>query len=189
MSAVFACFGGNHQVKNAVTIEPGWLAKEEAAELLGVGVRQLENRAAKGEIRKNPLPRQRNERAARVLYSIEDIEAIRAGKPNYYGEAKPEPKPEPALAVLAPAAQQPGAVTYHASPWPYEAFVKMVREFRATPPAKPWLSLAEASEWSGLPAAWLVARAREGAAFAVNVGQGSKAHWRFNREALAAAAR
>jgi hypothetical protein len=52
---------------------------------------------------------------------------------------------------------------------------------------RPWLTLAEASEWSGLPAAWLLAQARAGAPFALNVAHGSKAHWRFNREALAAA--
>ena len=50
---------------------------------------------------------------------------------------------------------------------------------------KPWLTLDEAAEYSGLPRAWLIAQARSGALRAVNVGQGRKEFWRFNREALA----
>ena len=50
---------------------------------------------------------------------------------------------------------------------------------------KPWLTLDEAAEYSGLPRAWLIAQARSGALRAVNVGQGTKEFWRFNREGLA----
>ena len=52
------------------------------------------------------------------------------------------------------------------------------------PQPKPWLGLAEAAEYSGLPRAWLIAQARSGALRAVNVGQGTRERWRFNREAL-----
>lgn len=72
---------------------------------------------------------------------------------------------------------------------------------RPAEPAKPWLTLAEAAEFSGLPASWLLARARlgshpesaadkmyadpAGCVVAVNVGTGTREFWRFNRAALA----
>lgn len=49
---------------------------------------------------------------------------------------------------------------------------------------KPWLTTAEAVEYSGLPKAWLLEQARKGKIRAVNVGSGSRERWRFNREAL-----
>jgi hypothetical protein len=153
-----------------------WVNKTEAAEILGVSVRQVEIRAAKGEVRKRILPKKPNERAARVIYLREDLDAIRAGKPNRYGE----PKPETALAVTPVSGGDPFAgLAAH--------LAALSRAFPPPVEKRPWLTLAEASEWSGLPAAWLTARAREGAPYAVNVGQGSKAHWRFNRAALAQA--
>jgi hypothetical protein len=53
------------------------------------------------------------------------------------------------------------------------------------PVVKPWLTLSEAVDYSGLPARYLVQSAIEGSIRAVNVGTGDKAFWRFNREALA----
>jgi excisionase family DNA binding protein len=53
-----------------------------------------------------------------------------------------------------------------------------------TPQPKPWLGLAEAAEYSGLPRDWLLAQARAGALRAVKVGKGSRDRWKFNREAL-----
>jgi excisionase family DNA binding protein len=59
-----------------------------------------------------------------------------------------------------------------------------VLEGRLVERPKPWLTLDEAAEYSGLPRAWLLVQARSGALRAVNVGQGSRERWRFNREAL-----
>lgn len=50
---------------------------------------------------------------------------------------------------------------------------------------KPWLTTAEAAEYSGLPAAYLLTQARSGAIRAINVGTGKKEFWRFSRRALA----
>jgi hypothetical protein len=61
---------------------------------------------------------------------------------------------------------------------------------------RPWLTLAEAADYSGLPAGWLLAQAREGKCGsiadpprpgvirAINVGTGSKEFWRFHRASL-----
>ena len=61
---------------------------------------------------------------------------------------------------------------------------RLAAAFPAAQP-KPWLTLSEAEAYSGLPRAWLIAQARSGALRAVNVGQGTKEFWRFNREGLA----
>jgi hypothetical protein len=60
-----------------------------------------------------------------------------------------------------------------------------------TPP-KPWLTLDEAAEFSGLPKSWLLAQARldasgyaERCISAINVGTEKQVRWRFNRDALA----
>lgn len=169
-------------MKNAIAIEAGWLPKDKAAERLGVGVRQLENRAAKGEIRKNPLPRLRNERAARVLYSIEDIDAIKAGKPNFYGETKPEPAPAAPAAAVALTAADPFA----------GLAAQLAGLARAFPPAaeakRRWLTLDEAEEVSGLTRRWLIDQAENNGSSPVAVRDMGKhargGRWRFDRECL-----
>lgn len=50
---------------------------------------------------------------------------------------------------------------------------------------RPWLTLAEAVEYSGLPASYLLAQARAGKARAINVGSGIREFWRFHRASLA----
>lgn len=158
------------------TIEPGWLPKDEAAKLLGVSVRQLEHRATRREIRKNVLPRQRNERTARVQYSVEDIKAILNHRPNHY--------PAPPTAISS-ARREPIAGLA-------AGYVAEILRSLPTPPPpapppvlRPWLTLDEAVAYSGLPKGWLLRRAFEGAPFAVNCGR-KRASWRFNRDALAA---
>lgn len=168
------------------TIQPGWLPKDKAAERLKTGVRQLENRAAQGNIRKQTLPREPNERTARVLYSIEDIDAILAGRPNRYGSAVLPPDaigargltvPETRAALEARRADPFAGLAAH--------LAQLARAFPPPKVSKPWMTLAEAAEWSGLPAGWLHAQAIAGAAFAMNTGRPGGLHrWRFNRAAL-----
>lgn len=95
-------------------------------------------------------------------------------------------------------------------------FQQIAHALRPPEPARPWLTLAEAAEYSGLPASWLLGVARADAALqaemdrmasmnggesvgsvvarhpvrvvAVNVGTAKRAAWRFNREALGHAA-
>ena len=151
-----------------------WLGKLEAAKLLGVSVRQLELKTAQGKVQKRTLPKLPSERSARVVYFRDDLDAIRAGRPNSHSEnghaaangagkavARVAPSGD-ALALLAAA---------------------LARIAPAAAP-KPWLTLAEAVVYSGLPASYLVRRAREGWTAAIDVGTGDKAFWRFNREGL-----
>jgi hypothetical protein len=168
------------------TVNPdAWLGKAEAADFLGVSVRQIEYRAARGEIRKREMPKARHERAARVVYSREDLDAIRQGEPKQYGPVMTPSAPVPAavaaLDISRPFSTASGVLALPA------ALIDALRERREPAPVlKPWLSLTDAAEYSGLPASFLLAQARQGAPWAINVGQGSKAHWRFNRDGLGA---
>jgi hypothetical protein len=157
-----------------------WINKTDAAEILGVSVRQLELKTANGQIRKKTLPKKPSDRAARVVYSREDLDAIRAGKPNYYGEPKPETA---ALAVAPVAAGDPFA----------GLAAQLAAIARAFPPPvekRPWLTLAEAELFSGLTRKWLLEQTELENACILTRDMGKHARggrWRFNREALAAA--
>jgi hypothetical protein len=153
-----------------------WLGKAEAAALLGVSVRQLELKTAQGLVRKETLPKKPNERAARVVYSREDLDAIRAGRPNRYGDTS-DISPSNAVAKQeVVAARDPFAGLAR-------QLAALARAFPPPAPKKQWLGLKEASEYSGLPARWLRDRARAGGLRAQNVGE-KRERWMFPREGL-----
>jgi hypothetical protein len=56
---------------------------------------------------------------------------------------------------------------------------------RQPEPRKPWLTLPEAADYSGLPASYLLAQARAASIRAINVGTAKQQRWRFHRAALA----
>jgi hypothetical protein len=176
-----------------------WLLKEDAAKLLGVATRQVERRARQGFIETKRLPRGINETTARVVYLRADLVAIKAGKPNVHAVAvseKPEQSHDEYFTESRDLARKPesttGAVALRpGSDDPFEALAAKLAGLAsfaaqyAKPDVKPWLTLAEAVEYSGLPSHHLVEQARAGLIRAVNVGQGTREFWRFNREALA----
>ena len=67
------------------------------------------------------------------------------------------------------------------------AFIfERAREYAQHRAARPWLTLAEATKYSGLPRAYLRSLAVDGTAFARDVALGgSRARWMFSREGLA----
>lgn len=57
----------------------------------------------------------------------------------------------------------------------------------SAPVLKPWLTLKEAADYSGLPKRWLLKQARAGIYLehgSLNVGTEKNPEWRFNRDAL-----
>jgi Helix-turn-helix domain len=164
-----------------------WLSKADAARVLGVSVRQLELKTAQGLIRKETLPKKPNERAARVVYSREDLDAIKAGKPNNHaGEVKTAPMAPDWFDGRRLTAAETRRQLEARARGEYDPIYKLaglVAQAAKVDP-KPWLTLAEAAEYSGLPATWLVEQARAGKLRAVNVGHGAREFWRFNREGL-----
>jgi hypothetical protein len=176
---------------------PDWLPAAEAAALLGVKRRQLQMRERQGYIEKRVLPRSPTESVGRVEYSRADIEALLRGAPNTHAREIPaEPltldqaiglsdsamrangKPSTALALRSPLR---GDTLQH-----FLAAVLAENPIRHEPPAflRPWLTLAEAVDMSGLPAPYLLTRAERGWDAAVNVGRRKGGRWRFSREGL-----
>lgn len=195
-----------------------WLGKAQAAALLGVHPRQLERRASAGQVRKRILPKKPSEKAARVVYFREDLEAIKRDPPEAHmdeselvllkqHEEKEQEKERAAIErernivvsvdrLIAAIEIQNRATSDSDRAAQSAADAKQLQAIealsaafiRAFPPPAPgpryWLKLTEAAEYSGLTEAWLLAQARAGAEYALNVGMGTRANWRFNREML-----
>lgn len=144
-----------------------WIPKADAAKRLAISIRQIENLTAKGRIRKRKMAKAAWEKTGRVVYAAADIEAIRSGE---------RPAPAAALVPVAPApAGSPGE--------PLAALTALARALGLPAPGKPWLSLREAADYSGLPARHLVESARSGQMRARNVGV-KRERWMFPREGL-----
>ena len=167
--------------QNTIDSDRDWMTKTEAATLLGVSVRQLEKRETQGFIRKMTLPRAKHERTAPVRYSRADIEAFKAGDRSRGDETEAEPLRTKnghetangagkAVARVAPAGD---ALALLAA-----ALARIAPAAPATMPG-PFVGLGDAVELSGMPASWLLAQARAGVPWAVNIGTGKKAFWRF----------
>lgn len=160
-----------------------WLPKDEAAALLGVQPRQLEKRAEQGYIRKETQPKRPHERAARVFYSRADIEAVLKGEPNVHAtlvkqsNGTAEASGQELVKALVNGGD-PGANAWRA------LALNLAADIADPADQKPWLTIEEAAEYSGLPLRFLRARAEAGTVHAVNVGTGKAKFWRFNRDGL-----
>lgn len=168
-----------------------WIPIAEAAQLLGVTPRQVQRREQAGNIEKRFGPRI-GSAGAPVLYSRADIEALKAGMPNVHArEVDAHPQSDRAGKSTALAlAGAPDATVALARITPSEilkSLAELINAARNVPPLepKPWLTLEEAVEYSGLPGSFLLAKAREGASFAMDVAsKGDRQHWRFSRDGL-----
>ena len=171
-------------------IPPGWVSRSEAAKRLRVSERQIQRRHEEGFIRKQTLERRLDQKAATTCYNAEDIAAILANKPNKWSTVVPaaenasqppaEPKNGKSTALV------PAAIDVFSGLQAY--FQNLNAQYvPPPPPAKPWLTLKEAADFSGLPAAWLKAAAAAGNVNAIKTGSGRIPNWRFHRDSLIAA--
>jgi hypothetical protein len=142
-----------------------WISKEEAAKILNVKPRQIQNRTAEGYIRKSFLPRRPDESNPRAVYSKSDVLALKAGKPNQYAvevePAKEDDFPAPTgngsadLERIRAWPQTGGQLDFQPRPGP--------RQPRA------WLTLPEAEEHSGLPEATILTLCKAGYVRAIDL--------------------
>lgn len=174
-----------------------WIPKSEAARLLGVGMRQIERREQNGLIEKRTMPRLPTESTGRVLYSRADVAALKAGTPNMHARPVAENRQNsqngsngPTELARIPAGRARAALErgqdVSANAIAGHLLSVIAAKYAAPPAPKPWLTLDEAYEYSGLPKNYLLAEARAGRPFALNVGDNARPRWRFNREALGA---
>jgi hypothetical protein len=176
-----------------------WMTRKEAATTLGVSERQVQRRAEQGYLRVKILPRRLHEKSHTTMYNRADIAAIAAGSPNKYSvlmnspEDAPEPAPEPKKA-LSTALAAPAADQFAGLPAFLANLSQAVHAINATyappapasppPPVKPWLTLNEAAEFSGLPKAYLRSCAEIKAVRAISTSGGRFRNWRFHRDSL-----
>jgi hypothetical protein len=96
----------------------------------------------------------------------------------YISPQQPDGKSESQIALVRPGAVDPFAgLAAH--------LARLSAAFPSPPRPKPWLTLVEAVEFSGLPQAYLLTQARAGSIRAVNVGTAKQQRWRFHRSSLA----
>jgi hypothetical protein len=142
------------------TKDAQWLPKAEAARFLNVSTRQIERYAEAGRLR-SQLMRLEGDRTDRNIYALEDLERVKEQRDSPRAELAPWPKtPEtPAIAALTAILQQ-----------------------TAKPPVtKAWLTLDDASHYSGLPAPEIARLVRKQKVYAI--GRGAVT-WRIQRESL-----
>jgi len=107
-------------------VQEPWLPKAEAAALLGVSTREIERKAAAGRIRTNRV-RLAGDRSDRTVYSADDLHRVRQER-------------ESGALQLAPAVAQRQALP---------DWLATALKPRAD---KPWLTIDEAADYSGLTA-------------------------------------
>lgn len=157
-----------------------WLEKEEAAKLLGRDKRQIDRRAKQGfiETRREEQPWQRK---ARRYFSRADILAILEGKPNRYPVATSQRSTSGNGGNDGQAGDSGRGTSGNGGNMP-DGHPDSVKVLTAAP-KRPWLTLSQAAEYSGLPEEWLQGQAEAGTIHAVNVGKETPA-WMFSRKGL-----
>jgi len=187
--------------------EEEWVSKAEAVALLGTSARQVERRAEAGNIAKKVEAKQPWQKAAPVYYSKGDILALKSGTPNQHATVVPPhngngnghlgnslgstgatPTTDAATPATLATIPTPDNALQLVSIWK-DLAVKLGALAVATPAttqptSKPWMTLAEAATWSGMPLRWIRAKAESGWEGAENIGTGKAKFWRINREAL-----
>jgi hypothetical protein len=161
-----------------------WLTKKEAAQLLDLSERQVERMAASGRVEKRLVKPGPGRRYGRMLYLEADLRAIaqeREAGVVVLARTGPVPQQAPASSLaLVPQAQASAAVAQANA---FGALAAHLAKLSAAfpPRTKAWLTLAEATEYSGLPEVFLADLLRTSQID--NIGRGPKT-WRVRRASL-----
>lgn len=151
--------------------EPIWISRADALARLKISARSLRRVAQEGEIRRKLLKPVPGRPHQQMLYAGDDVDAYIA---RLEGRAIPAGvASDGALALRgAPAALVPAILA------------RLLGSSQPAAVEKPWLTLAEATEFSGLPASYLLSIARSTEVRGiVNVASMDSARhrWRFSR--------
>jgi hypothetical protein len=143
-----------------------WILKADAAEALGISIRQVERYAAAGRIRMK-LVRFSGDRSDRNVYSTEDIQRV-------LGERE---------AGTMQLVQRAGAPELTADNPFFTTLTAVLKQHAPPPPRieKAWLTLEEAVEYSGLPAPQIAMLVRGRYVYAIGRGRGT---WRIQKRSL-----
>ena len=155
------------------TLKHSTLTKREVIEILGKSKRTVETYIAEGRL---PVSYFNGTNGKQAYFEKADVERLKREFET------------PMVRTLPAVSNDPGKVLARIQPGATElaqAIAAALRDGLQGDSPKPWLTISEAVEYSGLPRSYLLAQARAGAVRAVNVGTGKQEYWRFNREALA----
>jgi Helix-turn-helix domain len=165
------------------TAEPSnTLTKQEVCEILGKSRRTIEGMVARGRL-KIGYVQGRNGKTG--IFDRAEVERLKQEIDTPMFRAVPVAAPQTGPLALVPAAPQIpaadpfGALAAH--------LAKLSSLYPPAPSGRLWLTLDEAIAFTGLPARFLVERARSGGRkIAVNVGSEKRVSWRFSRDSLTA---
>src|SRR5215471_901231 len=137
--------------------ESGYLTKDVAAKRSGRSVRRLLEIASRGGIRKKIIRDANNGNRALTLFHAQDIAALAEN-------------PKAPLQISGPLREPPAAMQHSEN-----------AEQKTT---RPWLTLAEAADYSGLPAGFLAELVTNGKLPALDVGVRAGGRWRVAKRDL-----
>jgi excisionase family DNA binding protein len=151
------------------------MSKPEVCEYLGKSKRTVETMVARGRL---GIAYVQGPNGKTAVFRRAEVEALKRDINT------PVHRATPADGAIAPAVPGPSLALRPAASDPFAGLAAHLARLAAAFPSPPrtvgkWLTLDEAAEASGLPKSWLLAQARGGAEFAMNVGSGKKAAWRF----------
>lgn len=144
-------------------MKPEYISKQLAAEALGLSPRRLLEISQSGEIKRryarDPVTKRRQ-----AIFRAEDVARLADAVASRKSAVRPETAALSHIRTLPPALPAPEA------------------------PGRPWLTVDEAAEYTGLPASFLAARIADGKLAALDVGVRAGGRWRVNRRDLDAIA-
>lgn len=152
-----------------------WLYKDKSASILGISERAFERLVQYGRIEKRMIPRKGSE-PARACFKASDIERLKVDREN--------PVPNGTSSAVVQRSNQPlrppslTELQYH----PLLQLNPSVRA-EAVKHDKPWLTIQEASSYSGLPVHWLRKKCKEGS-LGINVAGARRPQYRIKRSDL-----
>jgi len=161
-------------VQDAQTQVEQWITNEKACEILGLQLRAFQRKVQHGLIRREI---DKSDPKKRRLYSLEDVmnvkERMAAG--TITGSALAAAPTIPGSNQIVPMITQQAA--HAAFEEQYQFLNRLVRAQQAD---KPWLTLQEASDYSGLPVHWLRKKCKE-CSLGINVAGARKPRWMIKK--------
>jgi excisionase family DNA binding protein len=172
--------------KQALPEHDQWLTKPDAAKALAVSLRQIERLAETGRLTRRNLPPAKGDRYHRTVYSADDVARVKAQRdagirPGFAAGFVPG---APSNALAPPPLSEGQLMLSRGYASVQEALVgalAAIADRVAPSERKAWLTLDEASDYSGLPVPELVRLVRSRELYAIGRGRGT---WRIQRNDL-----
>jgi hypothetical protein len=177
----------------APALEKGSMTKKEVMACLGKSKRTVEILIREGRL---PVSYINGPSGKTGVFQREHVERLKQemetptaravlADTDHFGSIDKMVSVEPAAQALATVFSDALAASMRPQLEVLQAVLRSVTPVAPAPPDRPWLTLNEATKYSGLTKAYLRRAAKAGAAFALNIGAPGKCdNWRFNREAL-----